>query len=148
MKMIDLKLRELSWKPKRKGEIYCSPACGRGCTISEFKNAVQEATELCNVLGKHWKPHVWENMGWHWCVQFKSGKLTVWDHGRTYSALLTTGPFTHCGDPEFTDNKGFKDPKEAVRHVIKKAERKIKELESTIKAIELLKNEDLYEGAN
>jgi hypothetical protein len=29
------------WAPIRRGKIYCSPGCGRGCTVAEHDEAVR-----------------------------------------------------------------------------------------------------------
>lgn len=47
---------------------YCSPACGAGCSRAAFENAQDKSKVLAKVMGKGWKPVVWENMGWHWKV--------------------------------------------------------------------------------
>ncbi|QAX92290.1 hypothetical protein HWC07_gp038 [Pantoea phage vB_PagM_LIET2] len=63
---------ESAWPPVSNGEIYCSPACGADCTKAEFELAMIRAERLCERLNamrfgfKDWKPHVWENMGWHY----------------------------------------------------------------------------------
>jgi hypothetical protein len=55
----------LSWEPKRRGDIYCAPACGSGCTLAEYKDAVKRAETLAKRLGPGWTPRVHENLGWH-----------------------------------------------------------------------------------
>lgn len=55
----------LSWKPVRRGDIYCSPACGADCKYSDFLKAKEEAKKLCKTLSNGFKSDVWENMGWH-----------------------------------------------------------------------------------
>lgn len=56
----------INWTPVLNGDIYCSPACGRGCTLEEYDQAVKDADELAAQLGKAFQPHVWENLGWHY----------------------------------------------------------------------------------
>lgn len=55
----------LSWTPRRHGNTYCAPACGRGCTLAEYVAANKLAASLAKKLGASWKPVVHENMGWH-----------------------------------------------------------------------------------
>lgn len=61
------------WTPVRrtvKGvAVYCSPACGHGCTRAEYEECRAHARELCARLGKGWKPDVWENVGWHYAAR-------------------------------------------------------------------------------
>lgn len=59
---------ELSWKARRRGALYCAPACGGGCTRAAYERAVSESKKLAKHLGKGWRPEVWENLGWHWKV--------------------------------------------------------------------------------
>ena len=64
----------LSWEPKREGDRYCSPACGRGCTWKEYQAATKAAAKLAEELGSDsWEPRVWENLGWHFEVISKNG---------------------------------------------------------------------------
>lgn len=56
------------WKPVRRGEIYCSPACGCRCTFERYEAAVSRAQILCERLGEGWEPKVWENVGWHFAA--------------------------------------------------------------------------------
>lgn len=63
-------MTDLSYKPVRKGDIYCSPACGYKCTWAAYQLATRRAKALCKLLGPGWEPHVWENGGWHYKVYF------------------------------------------------------------------------------
>lgn len=60
------KAQPLSWKPIRSGERYCSPACGRCCSWTEYRRAHRRAAALCKQLGPRWKPEVYENLGWQY----------------------------------------------------------------------------------
>ena len=64
-----------AWKPKRRGPLYCSPACGGGCTWSAFEEANRKAKAMAAKLGAKWKPRVWENLGWHYAIRatFRDG---------------------------------------------------------------------------
>lgn len=53
-----------SWKPVRRGDAYCAPACGRGCTRVEWLKAKRAAARISKQLGPKWVPHVHENLGW------------------------------------------------------------------------------------
>lgn len=61
-------MKKLSWVPVRKGNIYCAPACGHGCTFAAFQAATLKAETLAERLGKGWQIHVTENLGWHHAV--------------------------------------------------------------------------------
>lgn len=56
------------WTPVQRGEIYCSPRCGHGCTRAAYDRAVTEADELAKRMGDGWLPVIWENGGWHYKV--------------------------------------------------------------------------------
>ena len=70
-------MRNLSWEPTGEEEMYCAPACGRGCTTKEHDIAVAKAEVLARVLGLGWIPQVWENLGWHYEVRSPCGRLSV-----------------------------------------------------------------------
>lgn len=62
-------LKELSWKPVRRGRIYCAPACGSKCLWVDYQRARAAATKLQQRIGDPFRMRVWENMGWHYCVE-------------------------------------------------------------------------------
>jgi len=74
--------KKLSWKPIRNGPIYCSPACGAGCTRAEFDAAHKRGADLVKRLGRGWTVHVWENLGWHVRADSPGGSGAVYDHSR------------------------------------------------------------------
>lgn len=63
------------WTPVLKGETFCSPRCGGGCTKAEYDAALESANTLAARMGHRWEIEVWENLGWHFCV--KNGPATV-----------------------------------------------------------------------
>jgi len=69
--------KKRDWTPVRTEEIYCSPACGGKCKYSKFEAATKAADELCKTMGEKWKPRVWENLGWHWCIEHTNGNATM-----------------------------------------------------------------------
>lgn len=76
----------LSWTPVRRGPVYCSPACGGGCTRAAYDAAREAAADLARDLGPGWAPHVWENLGWHYAAQ--RGSVSVRRaNGRSYYAF-------------------------------------------------------------
>ena len=111
--------RELSWKPVlRAGGIYCSTACGGGCTKAAYDSAVKQAAALAKKMGKGWKTHVHENLGWWWTV-YKGKPVGVYGvgfleinpmSGGVYSAWVQTSP-------QFIVH--HKNPKTALRMAVK-----------------------------
>ncbi len=69
----------LSWEPERRvmGSIYCSPACGRGCTRQEYLNADKAGLALATRLGGDWTWKVWENLGWYHKAVSACGRIKV-----------------------------------------------------------------------
>lgn len=86
----------LSWKAERKGSVYCAPACGFDCKLSEFEEATAKATRLAKRLGKNFSPRVWENMGWHWSVTCGNVAIYPRNHGdgTTFSATYDNQVWT------------------------------------------------------
>lgn len=82
---------ERDWTPKRRGKIYCSPACGLGCTHAEFMTATRKAKALVKRLGAGWKPRVWENLGWHYEAVKGEPVRDIHDH------LIEVIPHRGCG---------------------------------------------------
>ena len=78
---------KLTWKPRQAGSVYCSPACGRGCTVEEWNQAKMRAHAIVEGLSvdKGWKPEVWENLGWH--AQAVHGDIRVMNSGPKYHAF-------------------------------------------------------------
>jgi len=77
------------WEPIAAGPLYCSPACGRGCTRAEYDAAVAGADALVERLGEGWAPRVWENLGWHYSAKSVDGIVEVLPpvfRGTQYSA--------------------------------------------------------------
>lgn len=97
----------LSWKPVRRGRIYCAPACGMGCTVQAFRSVHRSANTLAKKMGKGWKPYVWENMGWHYSVVIdKCAVHPPHSQGQTYWASVYVAT-------QFTAR--HKDPRKAFK---------------------------------
>jgi hypothetical protein len=63
------------WTPVRKGDVFCSPACGYKCKWADYQSATASAAALVAELGDGWHPHIWENGGWYYSA--KKGAATV-----------------------------------------------------------------------
>lgn len=80
------------WTPVRRGDRYCSAACGAGCTVKDFEYVNlygERLAEQCGAeLGGAWTFEVWENCGWHFRVISPCGRVSVMreGHGETFSA--------------------------------------------------------------
>ena len=79
---------ENRWKPRsRLGGIYCSPACGGGCTRADYDRAVRASKALAERMGEGWEPQVWENLGWYCAV--KKGIASIRPPSRNYDNKYT-----------------------------------------------------------
>lgn len=111
----------LSWKPLLRGPIYCSPACGAGCTKTAHDQAQRKARILLGKLkGKGWRIRVHENIGWHFSVE--NDRISVWESDGKYRALLRPH-YTHFGRANFRN----RNPNIVVRQVIQEAEASVLE---------------------
>lgn len=101
----------LSWKPIHKRDLYCAPACGRGCTYIEYRKAKDDGKRVKALLAnpQGWKIRVFENLGWH--VNLEKSGLQLWWHnygrGEEFNLLWNTTPY---------DVRHFQDPNRAITH--------------------------------
>jgi hypothetical protein len=108
---------KLSWTPVRKGDKYCAPACGAGCTFEAYRTAQIKAKELAERLGPDWVPHVWENMNWYYCAKSHNGFMKV-------HPLINGGYHAFLGKDTAGGrwvSDGHEDPMDAVKEAIKMA---------------------------
>ena len=86
-------MEKASWKPIRKGNIYCSSSCGGRCTYAAFKKATKQAKNLAKIMGNGFKHNVWENLGWHYNIISKCKMLTIHQYSDIYfTAYLNSVP--------------------------------------------------------
>ena len=110
----------LSWKAVRKGEIYCAPACGRGCTHDEFRNAQHMGAALAKELGSRWLPFVWENLGWHFKAVSPCARICV--HPSYFGANSFLAFLGKANDGGGNWSEFGTTPKKAVEATFKAAE--------------------------
>lgn len=132
--------KKLSWKPRRRGAIYCAPACGRGCTHNEYLAAVRDAKALAKELGEGWKVRVTENLGWHFSAY--RDHIQVHPSVNGWFALISDDWNGPGGNVEWTDAVDTRPtPKAAVKAAIKRALGVIHRYEQTGKTLECYLNE-------
>jgi hypothetical protein len=111
----------LNWKPRRRGLIYCSSACGSGCTHADYLLAHQEARETIRKLKtKGWKARIWENMGWHWCLVNTLCGMSLHNNGKFWTMINSEKESSH-GDNGVNFSRNHSDPNKAVAEQIKLA---------------------------
>lgn len=111
--------KNTEWDPVRRGDTYCSPACGCGCTFADYKAAVAAGKALSKALGKGWTHTVWENAGWNCNAVSPCGCLKVhvdWRKPLWYSAYLSESK-----SPGGRWVKTSRSPKFSVRSVLREA---------------------------
>lgn len=125
----------LSWTPMKRGSILCSPACGYNCTQTAHDKAHRDAAALVASLGgaPHWKPRVWENLGWHHCAISSCGRLKVHPHG--YGLVYFTAYLDNDGGGGGIWTAQAKTAKAAARNVVAKATEEWRMIDATIKAV-------------
>jgi len=126
-------MKELSWTARRRGPIYCAPACGAGCTIFQFDHAGILANQTAKRLGKGWKPSVHENIGWFAGVVDATGcwKIAI----REYKGVASFTAF--LGDADSAGGRWAETadtPEEAIEKVRRRARAELKKLQSVIAA--------------
>lgn len=118
------KLRLPSWKPRLRGDVYCAPACGGGCTKKEHEQAQKRGRKLAKRLstkkvglGK-WTVQVWENLGWHFKAVSPCGRVKVTEN--RYQGKVT-GYAAYLNEAGRTGGRWVGDgdtPAEALENVI------------------------------
>jgi hypothetical protein len=69
-----------------------------------------------------WKLCVWENIGWHWCLEAADGMFTVNEYSGRFSCMMCDHwGHKHCGSYNWKVDKHWKDPNRAVREQLKAA---------------------------
>jgi hypothetical protein len=117
-------MKPLSWKARRRGDLYCSPACGGACTWAAYTKAKAEAVALTKRLGPGWKSRVWENLGWHYEARDSSGLISVSCRGGTYTAIFN-GQWVSYG----------RTPKSVVKKVVREARENVARLSAAIACV-------------
>ena len=126
-------MKKLSWNPQRRGNIYCSPACGGRCTWKGYLQAKKSARELATSLGPGWRSTVWENLGWHYAASSPCGRIKVHKGCLLYLAFL--------GEPDSSGDRWAEDgktAKEAVRNVIAAAKSELRKLGTYIENLPII----------
>jgi hypothetical protein len=120
-------MKKLSWKPQRRGNTYCSPACGAGCSRERHQKMAQLGNEMRQSMREpgQWRAIVAENMHWYVFLEHipTKGLLTVWPDCGRYHAMLSLN-MPHVGDMEWTDShKDFATPQKAVDYTLARVRR-------------------------
>lgn len=139
-------MKKLSWTPKRRGRLYCAPACGRGCTRAEFLRANREAKESLARIKREepgvavgLKIRVWENMGWFWQLRGSDFVLhpDLGLDGPKGTFWILASPGGNGGRPQWNTNL-HGTPVKLLRSVLKLAKAEVAELQGAVDRMEAL----------
>jgi hypothetical protein len=121
---------DITWTPVLRGETYCSPACGSGCTKSNYDHAVKKGGELKKrLMGRNWKIHIVENMCWFFYAT--SGPLQVYETDGKFYCMCSDEPNGQNGSLVWTSScitHTFKDPNAAVKDTLNAVHKAIDKL--------------------
>ena len=143
------KPKPLSWKPRRRGDTYCAPACGHGCTWEERQQAKRNAKALARHMGRGWTTRVHENMGWHYTVISPCGRIKLHEYWRhvepeagvvdRLAVLVPDHYAAFLGEPDSPGGKWAESgdtPEEALRSVVAGAKAKLAKIQASIAGLE------------
>ena len=105
---------ENRWRPVRKGDIYCSPACGGKCKFADYQHAFGAAKAMIDMLGAGWEPEIWENCGWHYRVS-KGDVEVSFSANDAFTASIRINYIFDAYSGTISESSN--DPREAVEKV-------------------------------
>lgn len=112
----------------------CARWCGAGCTKEQYDQARRRAKALAKRLGPGWKTFVYENMGWHYNVVSKCGRIKVHEH------VSEKGYYTaFFGDPG-PGGQWYahgRTPQQALASVVAQAKRDLRKINAFLKDLPL-----------
>jgi hypothetical protein len=126
---------KLSWKPIRRGAIYCAPACGGGCTKAAHDQAKQTGRIIAMMLGVGWKVSMNENLGWHWTVVSPCGRIRVSGGYKENFPKRFHAMLCQPGDCAGRYTGEGRTPRAAVKNVIRRAKNHLAEIGAFIEGL-------------
>ena len=124
--------KELSWRPRHlDGGIYCAPACGGRCKLTDYDKAIKNSVKMVKGLREFgWEPDVWENLGWHYGL--KKGRNTI-RPPYSHSVSDCYMAFIYLGGQQFVANG--KTPKRALGEAIRIAQRMASDIQGEVASL-------------
>jgi hypothetical protein len=98
--------------------------------VAAYEKAVKDSKAIAAKLGKGWKIRVWENLGWHWEVLSKCGRLRVGKSAVGYNAGI--GESGDSGTHWYAHGK---TPAAAIKRVLAVARGEIAALQSLVEGL-------------
>lgn len=137
----------LSWVPRRRGEVFCAPACGGGCKWQQYHDLCVKGRKAVKSMEypRDWRFDVSENLGWSLRLVHvpSGGRLTI--HHSTVTPEEWWAMYSHdsagCGDVEFSRqmDRCHATPQEAASGMLEAVEKYIEEIIKAAKAIGVTK---------
>src|SRR6188474_3140027 len=135
-------MNALSWKPVRRGAIYCAPACGGGCKHADYIAAAKLGERIRKQLrGRGWKVRLNENLGWFVHVELVTpfSKIDVtpsqFSKPEMYHAMISDSPDSAGGSGIWHTTKWFEGPQDAVDNALAEANRVVESLVLAVESI-------------
>lgn len=102
---------ERDWTPVKRGDVYCSPACGGNCKRSAYDAAVKRTKDAIASMThpEAWKSRISENMGWFASIQC-GGMTIICAPDGTFWALLSSD------DESVGSGEVYWSPERTTRH--------------------------------
>lgn len=93
--------------------------CGLGCTRVAHEDAIKRADDLCVLLGNGWEPQVWDNLGWHYCVNNDAAGICISPSHRAGYYYASLGGHRHSDRGlTYIASDTVRSPRLALRQVI------------------------------
>lgn len=112
------------WKPVRRGNRYCSPACGGGCTYEAYEEARRHCKLLLDIMRTSgWRMDVWENLGWHYALRHDKLDISISQSrpdGNDYflcGPIHLVGNIGHMKNPNWLVNAMMKNMRNEMKRV-------------------------------
>lgn len=92
---------------------------------------------LKKMKGGPWKLCVWENLGWHFCVECFNGALTVRESDGKYRTLLASPGSAHSGSYDWRSDGSYIDPNKAVAAQMAIAKQYVRTVHDWVTSVDL-----------
>lgn len=87
---------------------------------------------------------IWENLGWHYSIDFKLGSyfMSLYDHGGYFSALISD--MSHTGSPGMYAKGNYRSPDTAIMASIRVFKKETDRLQEVVNAMRKSLTRKLY----
>lgn len=80
-----------------------------------FEEAKKQAKALRKRMGGRWQERIWENLGWHYCIELSAGDwwFTIGAPGACAEYWCMASTLRSAGSPGWYDDRTFDTPEQA-----------------------------------